>query len=82
VALSETEKTKQFWTKGPASEGALHALTDDTYRYILYPGNREELFAYRSDPGEATNLATTPEGSALATTYRELLPTIPRRLVK
>jgi arylsulfatase A-like enzyme len=82
VALSETEKTKQFWTKGPAAEGALHALTDDTHHYILYPGNREELFAYRSDPGEATNLATTPKGGALAATYRELLPTIPRRLLK
>jgi len=82
VALSETEKTKQFWTKGPAAEGPLHALTDDTYHYILNPGNREELFAYRSDPGEAMNLATTPEGSALATAYRELLPTIPRRLLK
>lgn len=82
VALSETEKTKQFWTKGPAAEGALHALTDDMYHYILYPGDREELFAYRSDPREATNLATTPEGSALASAYRALLPTIPRRLLK
>jgi arylsulfatase A-like enzyme len=82
VALSETEKTKQFWTKGPAAEGALRALLDDKYHYILYPHEREELFAYRTDSSEAMNLATTPEGGALAARYRALLPTIARRLVQ
>jgi arylsulfatase A-like enzyme len=82
VALSGTEKTKQFWTRGPAAEGALHALLDDKYHYILYPHDHEELFAYRTDPSEAMNLATTPEGGALAARYRALLPTIARRLVE
>lgn len=82
LALSETERTKMSWTKGPAADGALHALLDDTYHYILYPGDREDLFAYRRDAAEANNLATTHEGAALAAQYRALLPLATRRLVK
>jgi arylsulfatase A-like enzyme len=82
VALSETERTREYWTNGPAAHGALHALIDDEYHYILYPGGREDLFGYRTDPAEENNLATTPEGGALAERYRALLPSLARRLVQ
>jgi arylsulfatase A-like enzyme len=80
VALAETEKSKVFWLRGPARDGAMHALVDDHWHYIRDGRGGEELFAYRSDAAEATNLAASD--SARTARYRALLGRVTTRLVR
>ena len=45
----------------PVSRGAMRSLIDSTHHYIRNGDGVEELYAWRSDSGEATNLAARPE---------------------
>ncbi len=81
IVLSETGRIQQFVGRGPAGRGAMNALFDDEYHYIRNPrGDKDELFAYRTDRAEAHNLAATAEGEGLASKYRALLSAIKGRL--
>jgi arylsulfatase A-like enzyme len=80
LALAETEQSKLFWTIGPARHGAMHSLVDDTYHYIRDGKGREELYRYREDRSEGTDLA--PSDTARTTWYRTRLGSISRQLVR
>ncbi|MBL8958878.1 MAG: sulfatase [Gemmatimonadetes bacterium] len=80
LALAETERSKLFWTSGPARHGAMHSLIDDTFHYIRDGKGREELYRYRQDLPEATDLA--PSDTARTAWYRAKLGTVSRRLVR
>lgn len=59
----------------------MNALFDDRYHFIRNPkGDKDELFAYRTDSAEERNLAATAEGEGLAVKYRALLGAIKGRL--
>jgi hypothetical protein len=58
----------------------MHALVDDHWHYIRDGRGGEELFAYRSDAAEATNLAASD--SARTARYRALLGRVTTRLVR
>ena len=80
LALAETERSKLFWTSGPARHGAMHSLIDDTFHYIRDGKGQEELYRYRDDLPEAINLAA---GDTLRTAwYRTKLGTVSRQLVR
>jgi arylsulfatase A-like enzyme len=80
LALAETERSKLFWGKGPARDGAMHSLVDDTFHYIRDGKGREELYRYREDLPEQENLAG--RDTVRAAWYRERLGTVTRRLVR
>lgn len=80
LVLAETERSKLFWGKGPARDGAMHALIDDRYHYIRDGKGREELFRYRVDTGQQENLAGID--TSRAAWYRSRLGTVSRRLVQ
>ncbi len=80
VALTETEQSRQFWMRGPARDGAMHALIDDHWHYIRNGTGVEELYAYRTDRVEAANLA--PDDSVRVARYRSLLGRVTTRLLK
>jgi arylsulfatase A-like enzyme len=46
----------------PVFHGPMHAIVDRQFHYIRRGDGQEELFAYRTDPAEAQNLAQTPDG--------------------
>jgi hypothetical protein len=80
LALAETERSKLFWTSGPARNGAMHSLIDDTFHYIRDGKGREELYRYREDRPEATDLAAGD--TARTAWYRAKLGTVSRQLVR
>lgn len=53
--------------------GAIRGAADSTWYYIRYADGREEVFRWRTDTLEATNLITTAEGRAAADTLVQLL---------
>lgn len=58
----------------PASQGDMRALFDDSLHYIVNEGTqREELYAYRSDTLESTNLAEGGDADGRLATWRERL---------
>ncbi|MGQ0766493.1 MAG: sulfatase [Gemmatimonadota bacterium] len=44
--------------------GPIRSIVDSAWHFIRYGDGREELFAWRSDPGELSNLAATPRGQS------------------
>ena len=79
VALAETERSKLFWGRGPARNGAMHSVIDDSLHYIIDAKGTEELFAYRVDTAERRNLAQ--EDTTSLVRYRAALKRVTRRLV-
>jgi arylsulfatase A-like enzyme len=81
VVLAETGRMQRFVGRGPAGRGVMNTLIDDRYHFIRNPtGDKDELFAYRTDRAEAHNLAVTAEGAGIAAKYRALLSAIKGRL--
>ncbi len=80
LVLAETERSKLFWLNGPAREGAMHTLLDDSLQYIRDGKGREELYRYREDTAQVHNLVA--RDSARAAWFRERLGTVSRQLVR
>jgi arylsulfatase A-like enzyme len=57
AVFSEVETYKNLDSPGPAARGPMRSLIDSTWHYILHADGTEELFAWKSDPGELDNLA-------------------------
>jgi len=57
AVFSEVETYKNLDSPGPAARGPMRSLIDSTWHYILHADGSEELFAWKSDPGELENLA-------------------------
>ena len=57
AVFSEVERYKNLDSPGPAARGPMRSLIDSTWHYILHADGTEELFAWRTDPGELDNLA-------------------------
>lgn len=51
-----------------------HAVIDRRWRYIRYADGAEELYDYRTDPGEFTNLAQRPELARVKADLARWLP--------
>jgi arylsulfatase A-like enzyme len=52
-----------------------HAVRDERYRYIYYPGIGEELYDLDKDPSEFVNLANNPEYEQVKKRLATYLPT-------
>jgi arylsulfatase A-like enzyme len=57
AVFSEVERFKDLDNPGPAARGPMRSVIDTTWHYILHADGSEELFAWRTDPGELDNLA-------------------------
>jgi hypothetical protein len=51
-------------------------VRSENWRYICYSGGSEELYDHRSDPNEWTNLADSPEHSAVITDHARWVPKV------
>jgi len=81
LVLAELERHVNPRVNGPSSRGALRSIVDARWHYIRHyiknEGGFEELFAYRDDPQERTNLKATPEGISAVRRFRAVLDRIP-----
>lgn len=53
-----------------------HGIRTESWRYIRYADDTEELYDMQADPHEWTNLAASPDHTATITTLRRWLPKI------
>ncbi|WP_253158197.1 sulfatase [Stieleria tagensis] len=51
-----------------------YAVRSDRWRYIHYRDGSEELYDHQSDPGEHTNLASSPEFESVIADHKKWLP--------
>ena len=75
--VAEVERTFNRHFHGPATERALRSVVDAQWHYIRNADGVEELYAYREDPREQTNLNATPEGIIAVQRFRAMLGRIP-----
>jgi arylsulfatase A-like enzyme len=59
--------------RNPAYSGWLKSLTSTQWHYILHQKNGAELYAWKSDPNEVSNVAATASGHELVTGFSESL---------
>ena len=62
IAMAQVSKRINPDSAFPNSQVPLKAIVEDSFHYIVDGDGREELYAYRSDPAEASNLAATTHG--------------------
>jgi arylsulfatase A-like enzyme len=74
--VAETEQLALWWGESPARRGAMESILDDSMHYIRIATGEEELYAWRDDPSEASDLASAPEGKKAAAGYRARLGAI------
>ena len=60
--------------ESPAARGPMTSVVDREYHYIRGGDGREELYDLRRDPGEARDLARSPEQAATLGRFRASLP--------
>jgi choline-sulfatase len=53
-----------------------HAVRSEHWRYIVYADGSEELYDYRTDPHEWTNVAADPKHAAVIAEHRRWLPKV------
>ena len=71
TVVSEVRKVARQPEWYPASRGDMIAVATDSFRLIRNLGDgTEELYEYRSDPGERVRLETTGQGRAYADRFR------------
>ncbi|WP_442506751.1 sulfatase [Novipirellula sp. SH528] len=51
-----------------------HSIRSNDWRYIRYRDGTEELYDHRKDPGEHTNLASSPEFANIIADHKKWLP--------
>ena len=63
----------------PTSRGSMRSVIDDRFHYIRNEGDGEEqLFDYRADESERSDLASTAEGRAMLRRFRGVVPELDR----
>jgi len=77
LVLAELERHANPQVVGPSSHSALRSIVDARWHYIRNNEGVEELYAYREDPKEQTNLNATPEGINAVQRFRAMLSRIP-----
>lgn len=77
LVLAEVERAVSPKSVGPSQLGAIRSLVDARWHYIRNGDGSEELYAYRDDPQEQTNLKATPEGISVVQRFRTILDRIP-----
>jgi arylsulfatase A-like enzyme len=60
--LAEVEGLIRPLPDWPVFYGPMHSIVNRQFHYIRRGDGQEDLFAYRTDPAEAQNLAPTPHG--------------------
>jgi hypothetical protein len=55
------------------SLGDTHGVLTNEWHFIRYADGTEELFRWRDDPAEVTNLMETPDGGLVVPRLRSLL---------
>jgi len=75
--LADVERAISETVVGPTSRGAMRSLVDSQWHYIRNGDGVEELYAYRSDPEERTNLAGLPAHAGILASMREALARMP-----
>jgi arylsulfatase A-like enzyme len=76
--IGELESRPRFGEDEQVSE--MRTLVDDSLHYIENDGSAAQLYRYRLDVFEATNLAETPEGAAAVERYRAELRRVTSRV--
>ena len=77
LVLSDVERTASEDMIGPALRGPMRSLVDSHWHYIRDGDGAEELYAYRTDPGELINLAKSPAQRAIIVSMRRALARMP-----
>lgn len=77
LVLAEVERAVSPLSLGPSQRGAMRSIVDARWHYIRNGDGFEELYAYRDDPQERTNLKATPEGISAVQRFRAMLDRIP-----
>jgi arylsulfatase A-like enzyme len=57
----------------PSARGPMRSIIEDPYHYILNGDGAEELYDYRTDPGELRNLVGSAAAEAVLPRFRKLL---------
>jgi arylsulfatase A-like enzyme len=71
--IGQTEQTEGWWGPAPTRRGSMEAFLDDRLHYIRVSNGEEQLFDYRSDYDELTDLAKTVP-------WTDSLPALRKRL--
>jgi arylsulfatase A-like enzyme len=71
--LAELSNVVRPEPASPASFGPMRSVFDQQFHYIRRGDGAEELFDYRADSGEMTELGRTPAGKAVIEGLRRLL---------
>jgi arylsulfatase A-like enzyme len=71
AVVSEIARLIRMGTVAPATRGAMRSIIDDSTHFILNGDGAEELFAWRTDPGEAVNLANLPRSRPVVASLRD-----------
>jgi arylsulfatase A-like enzyme len=73
AAVAQTEQTERWWGPTPTRRGSMESLLDDRLHYIRISNGEEQLFEYRSDYAELTDLAKVAPWSDSLPRLREEL---------
>jgi arylsulfatase A-like enzyme len=65
AAVSQLIRSREGNPRFPNYRTALQSVVDEQYHYISSGSGKEELYAWRTDSLEQTDLAHSPEGSAI-----------------
>jgi hypothetical protein len=75
-AVTEVRRAPNVNPIYPTAKGDLVAVFDDTWQLILNPDGREELFRYREDQRQESDLSERPEHLGARTALRERVRTL------
>ena len=76
--LAEVEGVIRPSPDWPVFFGPMRSMLDGRFHYIRRGDGQEELFAYRTDPGETQNLAGSPEGQRELERFRARIAASPQ----
>jgi hypothetical protein len=71
--LSELTPNNFAHEDDPIRLGLMHSLVVDSLHYIRNGDGSEELYDVTTDPDEAHNLATTPQGASALPELRRMM---------
>jgi arylsulfatase A-like enzyme len=75
--LSDVERATSVTVEGPTQRGPIRSLIDDRWHYIRNGDGAEELYAYRADAAENTDLAKVADQAEVIKSMREALARMP-----